>query len=164
MKTLCILRHAKSSWKKPVADHDRPLNHRGKTDAPRVGEVLRDADLVPDWIVCSTALRARRTAELVAEHSGYKGNIESTGDLYLAGPEAYRSVLRGAPDEFDRVLVVGHNPGLEMFLTDLTGLREALPTAAFAHVRLKIERWRDLDAGVKGRLVELWRPKSDSDA
>ena len=163
MKTLLILRHAKSSWKKPVADHDRPLNHRGKTDAPHVGELLRDADLVPDLIVCSTALRAKKTAEVVAKHSGYSGKIELASDLYLAGPEAYRSVLRGASDAFDRVMVVGHNPGLEMFLTGLTGLVETLPTAALAHVRLEIERWRDFDKNAKGALVELWRPKSDPD-
>jgi len=163
MKTLLILRHAKSSWKHPVADHDRPLNDRGRSDAPRVGKVLREADLVPDWIVCSTALRARKTAEEVAKHSGYSGKVELTRDLYLAGPERYRSVLRAAPNEYDRVLVVGHNPGLEMLLTDLTGIRDALPTAAFAQVRLEIARWRDLDGNTRGSLVELWRPRSAAD-
>jgi phosphohistidine phosphatase len=159
MKTLLILRHAKSSWKKPVADHDRPLNKRGKSDAPRMGKVLRDADLAPDLIISSTAERARETAAKVAQHSGYAGAVELSSDLYLAGPDGYRRVLRGVSDALERVLVVGHNPGAEMLLESLTGRSETLPTAALAQVRLEIEHWSDLDDGAKGVLVELWRPR-----
>ena len=90
MKTLLILRHAKSDWETPdVADHDRPLNGRGKRDAPRMGRLLRDENLVPDLIISSTAKRARKTAKLVAEASGYEGEIRLAETLYLAGPEAY---------------------------------------------------------------------------
>ena len=158
MKTLLILRHGKSSWKRPGADHDRPLNKRGNSDAPRVGKVLRDADLAPDLIISSTAERARRTAEKVAEHSGYTGAVELSSDLYLAGPEGYQRVLCRVPDALEHVLVVGHNPGAEMLLEFLTGRSETLPTAALARVRLEIERWSDLDGGARGVLVELWRP------
>jgi phosphohistidine phosphatase len=159
MKTLLILRHAKSSRKKPVADHDRPLNKRGKSDAPRMGKVLRDADLRPDLIISSTAMRAQKTAAAVAQHSGYPGAVELSPDLYLAGPEGYRRVLRGVPDDFRRVLVIGHNPGLEMLLESLTGSSETLPTAALAQVRLDIDCWSELDEGAGGELVELWRPR-----
>jgi len=76
MKTLLILRHAKSSWKNPgLADHNRPLNKRGKRDAPRVGRLLRDKNLTPDLILSSTAKRALDTAEAAAESSGYEGEI-----------------------------------------------------------------------------------------
>jgi len=159
MKTLLILRHAKSSRKKPVADCDRPLNKRGKADAPRMGRFLREAGLQPDLIISSTAERARKTAEKVAQHSGYPGTIELSPDLYLAGPEGYRRVLRGVPDAFERVLVVGHNPGLEMLLEASTGSSETLPTAALAHVRLQIEAWREFKGSAKGELVDLWRPR-----
>jgi phosphohistidine phosphatase len=159
MKTLLILRHAKSSRKKPVADHDRPLNKRGKSDAPRMGRVLRDAGLQPDLIISSTAKRAKRTADKVAQHSGYAGVIELSRDLYLAGPEGYRRALRGLSDAYESVLVVGHNPGLEILFEALTGQDEMLPTAALAHVRIEIERWEEFDENARGKLVELWRPR-----
>lgn len=159
MKTLLMLRHAKSSRKEPVADHDRPLNKRGKADAPRMGKVLRDAGLRPDLIISSSAKRARSTARKVARHSGYPGVIELSGDLYLAGPEGYRRVLRGLSDAYESVLVVGHNPGLEMLFEALTGSDEMLPTAALAHVRVDIERWEEFDENARGTLVDLWRPR-----
>jgi phosphohistidine phosphatase len=159
MKTLLILRHAKSSRKKPVADHDRPLNRRGKADAPRMGKVLGDAGLLPDLIVSSTAKRARKTADKVAQQLGYSGVIELSPDLYLTGPEGYRRVLRGISDACESVLVVGHNPGLEMLFEALTECNETLPTAALAHVRIDIERWGELGENARGKLVELWRPR-----
>jgi phosphohistidine phosphatase len=158
MKTLLILRHANASRKEPVADHDRPLDERGKADAPRMGEVLRAAHLLPDLIVSSTAERARRTAEEVARNSRYPGVIELSPDLYLADPEGHRRVLRGVSDACESVLVVGHNPGLEMLFASLTGCDETLPTAALAHVRIDIDRWADLDGNARGERVELWRP------
>ena len=76
MKTLLILRHAKSSWKDlELPDQDRPLNKRGRHDAPRMGKLLKQEDLIPDHIVSSTALRAKKTAELVAKSCKYKGDI-----------------------------------------------------------------------------------------
>jgi phosphohistidine phosphatase len=76
MKSVLILRHAKSSWKHPeLADHDRPLNRRGKRDTPLMGRLLKKEDLVPEIIISSTATRARSTAEAVAKSSGYKGEI-----------------------------------------------------------------------------------------
>ena len=159
MKTLLILRHAKSSRKKPVDDHDRPLNKRGKSDAPRMGKVLREAGLQPDLIISSTAKRARSTAEKVAQHSGHPGVVELSNDLYLGGPESYCCVLRGVSDAHESVLVVGHNPGLEMLFEALTGQDEMLPTAALAHVRVEIERWEEFDENARGKLVEIWRPR-----
>ena len=159
MKTLLILRHAKSSWKQPVDDHDRPLNKRGKGDAPRMGRILRDAGLLPDRVVSSTARRARKTAEKVAQHAGFEGRIDLSPDLYLAGPDAYRRLLREVSDDVGCVLVVGHNPGLEMLLEAATGSSETLPTAALAHVRLPIDAWRDFDLNREGELIEVWRPR-----
>jgi phosphohistidine phosphatase len=160
MKTLLILRHAKSSWKNAgLADHDRPLNKRGQRDAPRVGRRLRDENLTPDLILSSTAKRALDTAEAVAEASGYEGEIESRPDLYMADPEAYLRALRGLSDDFQCVMVIGHNPGLEELLEALTGEAAAMPTAALAHVELPLKRWQDLNDETEGRLVNVWRPK-----
>ena len=85
MKTLLILRHAKSSWKFPdLSDHDRPLNRRGKQDAPRMGRLLKEKGLVPDLVISSTATRAKDTATAVAKHSGYKGRKINFESLYAA--------------------------------------------------------------------------------
>lgn len=160
MKTLLILRHAKSSWKQPgLADHDRPLNRRGNRDAPRVGLLLSRQALTPDLIVSSTAERARSTAAQVADGSGYGGEVELDRQLYLAEPEAIVDAVRSLGGEASRVLVVGHNPGLQELVARLTGSDEVLPTAALARIELPIAEWAELRAFTRGRLVDLWRPK-----
>jgi phosphohistidine phosphatase len=161
MKTLLILRHAKSSWKDDqVGDHDRPLNKRGKRDAPRVGELVQQVQLQPELIISSTAKRTRKTASRVAKQCGYQGIIELQGTLYLAPPGAYIEALRKVDDSVNRVMVVGHNPGLEQLLTLLTGQHILLPTATLAHVELDLARWRDMNTQTRGTLVDLWRPDS----
>ena len=161
MKTLLILRHAKSSWKDAsLADHDRPLNKRGKRDAPRIGKLLQEQDLVPERIISSTAKRARNTAKAVAKACHCEDKVELTPEFYHAGPGAYLAVLQDVPDNEQRVMVVGHNPGMEALVTHLTGRMETMPTAALAHIELPIEKWTDLDYEVQGALLHLWRPKT----
>src|SRR5512138_2218530 len=95
MKTLLLLRHAKSSWKHPeLGDHDRPLNKRGKRTAPLLGALLQDQGLIPDLILCSSAVRTHDTAFLVAKACHYVGEIKQTHTLYLAEPQTYVEVLR----------------------------------------------------------------------
>lgn len=160
MKTLLILRHAKSSWKdESLPDHDRPLNKRGLKDAPRMGQLLRQEELLPDLILCSTAQRAHKTAELVVEESGYDGELRLSRDLYAFDAEAYLEALAGLEDEYERVMLVGHNPGMEELLEALTGGFERMPTAALAQVDLPIEHWNELENEPEGRLVNVWRPK-----
>ena len=159
MKTLLIQRHAKSSWSDAsLPDHERPLNKRGKRQAPEMGALLRREDLLPDLILSSTAKRAEKTAEAIAEESGYEGEIRLSRDLYAAPPEAYLEALHDLPDEFSRVMVVGHNPGLEELLDVLTGESASLPTAALAQVALGIERWAQVSQAPLGKLVSIWLP------
>ena len=161
MKTLLILRHAKSSWKDAsLADHDRPLNKRGKRDAPRMGKLLREQNLVPDRIISSTAKRARNTATAVAKACHCEDRVELTQEFYHAGPGAYLDVLQNVPDDNQRVMVVGHNPGMEGLVAHLTGRMETMPTAALARVALSIEKWTELDYEVQGELLDLWYPKA----
>ncbi len=161
MKTLLVLRHAKSSWKDPdLGDHDRPLNKRGKRDAPRMGELLRSLDLLPDLIICSSAKRARQTAEAVADYSGYGHEIIYTRDIYAADPEAYVEVLQEVAEDYACVMVIGHNPGLEDLLEMLTGEWERMPTATLAQIELPIESWQELAEEPCGQLVNLWQPKT----
>ena len=160
MKTLLILRHAKSSWKdEKLGDHDRPLNKRGKEDAPHVGEYLRQEELLPDLILSSTAKRAQHTAQLVAEASGYTGEIRLLREFYGAGPDTYLEMLIAIPDEYQCIMIVGHNPGLEQLLDELTGSGERLPTAALAQVELLVEHWDALETTDQGRLVKIRLPK-----
>ncbi len=144
MKTLLLMRHAKSSRDDPsLPDRDRPLNKRGKEDAPRMGRLLRKEGLTPDLIVCSPATRALATAEAVAAASRYDGEIRVAPDLYPGDSPIYARVLREIPEELNRALVVGHNPAIERFLSELTGTTEVLPTAAVAVVELPLERWKE---------------------
>ena len=160
MKTVLILRHAKSSWDNTyISDHDRPLKKRGRRDAPRMGILLKEQDLIPDLIISSSARRALDTAEAAAESAGYEGPIEVTRVLYHADPDTYIDRLKSLPGDINRVLVVGHNPGMEDLLTELTGARERMPTAALAEVNLQIESWSDIAAEAEGSLENLWMPR-----
>src|SRR6185295_4521548 len=130
-KTLLIMRHAKSSWKEAeLADHERPLNKRGRRDAPAMGQVLRQHRLTPDAILSSTALRARETAAAVAEVCGFGGVISFHAEFYNDAPEAYFEVLAKLPDSVEIALLVAHNPGVEEFLAELTGEDEEFSAGA----------------------------------
>ena len=160
MKTLLILRHAKSSWDDPgLRDHDRPLNRRGNRDAPRMGRLIAEQDLVPDRIVSSTAERARTTAELAAAEFDEDVEIETTRHLYGTPPDEYIEVAEERGGEAERLMVVGHNPGITALVTRLTGETEYMPTAALAVVELDIEDWSELGRAGEGHLAAFWRPK-----
>lgn len=154
------MRHAKSSWDAPeLSDHDRPLNRRGKRDAPRMAQWLFEYGIIPDRIVSSTAKRARKTAEEIANRCGIAERLELNRELYFGDPESWVELLRDTETEAACVMLVGHNPGLEDFLEQLTGLYERLPTAAIAHVELPAETWREFRIEGGGRLVTVQRPK-----
>src|SRR5215470_18877532 len=125
MKTLLVLRHAKSSWNDPALhDHERPLNKRGQRDAPRMGELVREYGLIPDVVISSDAVRARLTAEAVAETARYAGQILLDPHLYMACAADILSLLPTVRENADRVMIVGHNPGLEKLVEQLTGERQ----------------------------------------
>ena len=125
MKTLLVLRHAKSSWNDPALDdHERPLNKRGRRDAPRMGELVREYGLIPDVVISSDAVRARLTAEAVVEAARYVGEILLDPHLYLACPADILSLLRTVREKAETVMIVGHNPGLEELVEQLTGERQ----------------------------------------
>jgi len=159
LKTLLVLRHAKSSWKDTsLVDHDRPLNKRGRRDAPRMGRLIQSAGIVPDLLISSTAKRARKTAQAVAEACGYSAEIARERRFYETGPQTVLQEVAKVSDEHDTVMIVGHNPTWEGVVSELTGQYEIMPTAALARIELDIEHWSDLREG-SGRLVSLWRPR-----
>ena len=160
MKILLVLRHAKSSWKNAnLADFERPLNKRGKNDAPRMGELLRREGIVPDLIISSSAKRALATAEAVALACGYDSEIQATRQLYHAWPDDYIEVINSVSNECDRVMVVGHNPGMESLVEELTGEWIRMPTATLVQISLRISQWSELNLEPTNELVNSWRPK-----
>lgn len=161
MKTILLMRHAKSSWKHPeMKDFDRPLNKRGEKDAPHMGKLLQEENLLPDLILSSPAVRAKTTVEAVVANSGYQGDVRYLLSLYMAEPSVMLDLLKVISDDYNRVMIVGHNPGLEAMLQVLTDKVEALPTAVVAEVALPIEHWGELSRSVSGKLVQIKHPKN----
>lgn len=124
-----------------------------------MGRLLLGEGLAPELILSSTAKRARKTAAKVAKNCGYSRPVDELADLYLAGPVSYYDALNNVADDFDRVLVVGHNPGMEDLVQDLVGEFHHMPTGGLAHIDLDIKSWVNLSSGVKCTLRNFWRPR-----
>jgi phosphohistidine phosphatase len=163
-RELLLLRHAKSSWTSDAGtDFDRPLSRRGEADAPQVGRWLRRQGLVPDHVISSPARRARQTARRVCHAAGFdRDRIAWEPRVYEAELGDLLAVLAEAPARSARVLLVGHNPGLERLLAHLwgegTGVPEdgkLLPTASVARLEMS-DDWTQLDYGA-ARLLSLTR-------
>lgn len=155
-----MLRHAKSSWADTsLDDWQRPLNDRGRREAPRVGKWLRDRALVPDLIVTSGAVRARETAAAVADAAAYTREIVVEPSLYHATPADAIAVLKSISNQTARtVLIVGHNPGLEDLVSRLSGEHHDLVTAAIVELAVPIDRWSELDLTIAASIGETWQP------
>ena len=144
MKTLLVLRHGKSSWDEPLDDHDRPLNKRGKRDAKRLGGTLRERGVIPDVIISSTAERARSTAKRAAKAMGYGGELVETPELYFTSADDELAVVESAPDQYETVMIVGHNPLFEEIASRLVGHYVRMPTAALACIDLETDSWSEI--------------------
>lgn len=159
MKTLLLLRHAKSSWKKPTLnDFDRPLNDRGRKAAQTVGKFLGKQELAIDLVISSPAVRARQTIERVLGAAGVSPELRFDQRIYEASPATLLEVVSQIEDDRKSVLLVGHNPGMEELLTLLVGKEEPMPTAAVAKISLDIKKW-DKVVGSKAELDSFWRVK-----
>jgi phosphohistidine phosphatase len=163
MRTLLVLRHGKAAQEEAGSDRDRPLTQRGKRSAEVVGHLLRDDDLVPDRVISSSAERARDTARRVAAAAKFGGVIDELDELYLAEPDAYIIAVRRLAGDAERVLLVGHNPGLEALALILTGEPVSLPTAGLVVCALPIASFTELSLQVSGKLSRLVRPKELED-
>ncbi|MDP4002797.1 histidine phosphatase family protein [Methylobacterium sp. NEAU K] len=166
MRRLILLRHAKSDRPAGVADHERPLNPRGRRAAPAVGAHVAEQGFRPDLALVSTAARTRETWEAIA---AALGNPETRWqrEIYEAPAQRILDVVRGAPDAAATVIVVGHNPGLgdlaaslagEGARKDLARLATEFPTAAYAVIAFEAEGWGAIGPG-QGRLERFVRPR-----
>ena len=141
-KHLLLLRHAKSSWAdSSLSDIERPLNHRGLRAAPLVGRFLRKKEIDPDLVVTSPAFRARETADLVIDSARWKCDCRRDHRIYEAGVAELMEVITGLPVDAKRVLIVGHNPGLESLAEWLSGERPKMRTASLASLNCGVDDW-----------------------
>jgi len=145
MRTLYLLRHAKSSWKDDsLADFDRPLKKRGREAAEHVGEQLAKEKIKDVVIVSSPALRTRETIEIALKSSGLKATVQFDPEIYEADVSTLLRVLGRVSDDQTTVVMVGHNPGMADFVRYLTGEIQAMPTAALAKIRFENSTWNDI--------------------
>lgn len=159
MRTLLLLRHAKSSRKdNGVRDFDRPLNQRGLKAAPSIGRLIRKRKLQPDLVLSSPAERARQTTQLLFEAAGLKTEVRYDERIYEATGARLFEIVGQIEEDANVAMLVGHNPGLEELLEALTGEAHNLPTAALACIELNIEKWNKVRAG-GGQLEWLVKPK-----
>lgn len=169
MKTLFLLRHAKSSWDNPgTNDHDRPLAPRGEKAAALVGRHLGEHHARIDLVLCSSALRAVETRKRVMAAIGAPfPPVEHERGLYLCGSHTLLERLRDAPDSATGLMLIAHNPDLHELAQELTGtgdhghrhaLADKFPTGACAVLLFETMRWRDLDLGA-GRLADFVQPR-----
>ncbi len=169
MKTLALLRHAKSDWSDPgLGDFDRPLAPRGIKAAGRMGRALEALGLAPDLVLCSDARRARQTWDLVSAQINRMPRVELLHRLYLASPRAMLREIRVQDAGVACLLLIGHNPGMENLAAELVGpgsdpvaarsMAEKYPTAALAVLTFDLPTWREVQPG-SGRLVRFLRPR-----
>jgi len=145
MKTLTIVRHAKSSWSDPrLRDRERPLNRRGERDAPVMGKRIADAGIRPSLIVSSPATRAWTTARVIAKQLSYPTEfLQRENQLYLASVNDLLDIVVAQDDGFNSLIIVGHNPGLTDFVNFLSpGLTNNLPTTGVVAVNIDQDHWK----------------------
>lgn len=144
MKTVYLVRHAKSSWdNKDLADFDRPLNERGKKDAPMMGEILRQLQILPDLLLSSPAKRAYSTARKIAKSIGYsREEIETNPQIYHGEPDTLLGILQQQDNSIQSLMLVGHNPGLTELAESLSGKSiENIPTCGIVCIEFRVEQW-----------------------
>ncbi len=159
MKTLYLLRHGKSSWKdETLPDVERPLNGRGRRASQTVGAFLKREKIIPDLVLSSSAIRARQTTDIVMETAKLRTDLRFDERIYEAGAQRLLEVVRQIEKSKKIVLLVGHNPGMEEFLTMLTGAVDTMPTGTLSKVVLSASNWADM--GDKGATLEwIVKPK-----
>ena len=172
MKRLLLFRHAKAVGQASKSgDRGRPLNERGRADAPKMAVAMQHAGYLPDLVFCSPATRTVETWENAAPELDEKPELSFVDALYLASPKTIAQIVRAAPSRSNTLLVLGHNPGLEEFAQAavrrpqsdrerdrLESLKNKFPTAALAVIDFDVNDWNDVAIG-SGALVDFIRPK-----
>lgn len=160
MKTILLMRHAKSDWKKAgLSDHDRPLNARGRRAAPAMAEHLLGQSLAVDVFLVSTAVRVSETVELMQQRWCPAAEVLRCPSLYLASPQTILAEIRGLHDSWSHVMVVAHNPGLVALASGLADQDLEMPTAAVAVFQSSIASWTTPLSADNCQLTAYWKPR-----
>lgn len=147
MKKLFIIRHAKSSWKDySLDDFDRPLNKRGFLNAPLMGKYLKDKNIVPDIILSSPALRAKTTAEIIANKVKYKKQIVYEESIYEADINTLHNIITSLKNKYNIAFIIGHNPGLNLLVDNYVGFDENIPTCGVVELEIKSDSWENINS------------------
>lgn len=166
MKTIILVRHAKSSWKdSSLSDFVRPLNKRGKRNAPFMGQKLKERHIMPDLILSSPAKRARKTAIAIAKALDYpKKKIKFKGKMYHASERYLVEVVKNLDDQIETVMLFGHNPSFNDFANMLLKKYriDNIPTTGVCCIRFDCNRWRNVRDG-QGKIVFFDYPKRYTD-
>jgi phosphohistidine phosphatase len=165
LKTVYLLRHAKSSWEDPdLDDADRPLAPRGREAATRIAAHIRDRGIAPQLVICSPALRARQTLEGLGDSIG-DARVEIDPTIYDAHESDLLEALRKVEPEIESTMMIGHNPSIERLALLLAAespllddLRRKYPTGALASLTFEVANWRELRAG-GAELTEFVKPR-----
>lgn len=162
MKTLYVIRHAKSSWKNTSqTDFERPLNDRGKRDVLEMGNRLVSKRISPDCIIASAAVRTTKTSRKLAKQINFPGKeIQFNDDLYLCSTKTVLGVVNNISDKHQSVFIVGHNPTMSDFCDYLTGVIHPFPTLAIAKIEFDIDSWQMVSGGT-GDLKWIDFPKNN---
>ncbi len=161
MLTLFLCRHAKSSWAEPgLNDKDRPLNERGKNDAPMMGRMLQNREENPDLIISSPAVRAFKTAKLISGELGYsQRDIVVDTNLYMPGVNDFISVLKKCSKKYKTIMLFSHNYGITDFANYISGSDiENIPTCGIVKIRFDFGNWESIKKE-KGKLEYFIYPK-----
>jgi phosphohistidine phosphatase len=162
MKSLLVLRHAKTQSDAPAGDHARELTERGHRNAEAMGAYIKNLTGTPDLIITSDATRARQTAEIVATAVDFAAPLTVEPRIYAADPDTLLGVVRRIPVEVQTAIIVGHNPGFEELAAALAGKTDEgvrLPTSGLALLEFDTQRWDAVRPGA-GRLREVATPRT----
>jgi phosphohistidine phosphatase len=165
MKTLLLIRHAKSSWGQPgLSDFDRPLNERGKADAPEMAKRLKEKGVELDQLISSPAKRARKTAKYFAEEFGFKkGDVRLVDELYEPTQKAFSNAIAKTHDKYKTVALFAHNPGITEFASSLTHVPiDNMPTCSVFAVQMLSDSWEDFEEAEK-KFLFFDYPKNGAD-
>lgn len=161
LRRLVLMRHAKSDWADgSLADHDRPLNARGRSDAPMMALWLQEMVVVPDVVLTSSSKRTRETLDLMLQEWPVEPRVSVLETLYLASAETIIQTIHRSGGDAMTLLVLAHNPGMADLVSELANKFMDMPTAAVAVFEVKRDGWKSLAGSDDVRLIDFMRPKA----
>jgi phosphohistidine phosphatase len=154
MKKLYLIRHAKSNWKDmTLDDFDRPLNKRGRKDAPFMAQKLKEKDIYPDYLISSPAIRAKSTAKTFKEIFQFKKKISYIDSIYHAEVHEIEDIIKNLDNRYDTVFLFAHNPTLNEFIEEHLNIYENIPTCGVVGIGFDCKHWKDVLKSSKEMLL-----------